>query len=143
MPPRFKGAALGRARLASLLAHRREDYTVDEAALPWLDRPDALQAIERKRRAGEISAEDAVWLEHFSREGYATFEAFVEREVDLGKIVALRLARVPEVFQEAAAKEHGIEAVLAAVAALETAAKPQPKRSNGPQRGGLPLKPPK
>ena len=79
----------------------------------------------------------------FDAKGYATFEAFVEREIDLGKVVALRLARVPEVFQEKAAKDHGLEAVLAAIAALETAAKPQPKRASGPQRGGLPLKPPK
>ena len=79
----------------------------------------------------------------FDAKGYATFEAFVEREIDLGKSVALRLARLPEVFQEKAAKEHGLDAVLAAMGALETAAKPQPKRGSGPQRGGLPLKPPK
>jgi hypothetical protein len=79
----------------------------------------------------------------FDAKGYATFEAFVEREVDLGKVVALRLSRIPELFQERAAKEHGVDAVLAAVGALETAAKPQAKRATGPQRGGLPLKPPK
>jgi hypothetical protein len=79
----------------------------------------------------------------FDAKGYATFEAFVEREVDLGKVVALRLARVPEVFQERAAKEHGLDAVLAAIGALEAAAKPVAKRGSGPQRGGLPLKPPK
>ncbi|HEX6275595.1 MAG TPA: hypothetical protein VFZ53_21285 [Polyangiaceae bacterium] len=79
----------------------------------------------------------------FDAKGYATFEAFVEREIDLGKVVALRLARIPELFQERAAKEHGVDAVLAAVGALETAAKPQVKRAPGTQRGGLPLKPPK
>jgi hypothetical protein len=79
----------------------------------------------------------------FDAKGYASFEAFVEREVDLGKIVALRLVRVPELFHEQAAKEQGVEAVLAAIGALENAAKPQPKRATGPQRGGLPLKPPK
>ena len=78
----------------------------------------------------------------FDAKGYATFEAFVEREIDLGKVVAQRLARVPEVFQERAAKEHGLDAVLAAIGVLETAARPQPKKG-GPQRGGLPLKPPK
>jgi hypothetical protein len=79
----------------------------------------------------------------FDAKGYASFEAFVDREIDLGKVVALRLARVPELFHEQAAKEHGVEAVLAAIGALETAGKPQPKRAPGPQRGGLPLKPPK
>jgi hypothetical protein len=78
----------------------------------------------------------------FDAKGYATFEAFVEREIDLGKVVALRLARVPEVFQERAARHHGLEAVLAAIGVLEGAARPQPKKG-GPQRGGLPLKPPK
>jgi hypothetical protein len=77
----------------------------------------------------------------FDAKGYATFEAFVEREIDLGKVVALRLSRVPELFLERAAREHGLDAVLAAIGTLETAAKPQPKK--GPQRGGLPLKPPK
>ena len=64
-------------------------------------------------------------------------------EVDLGKVVALRLARVPEVFQERAAREHGLDAVLAAIGALEAAAKPVAKRGSGAQRGGLPLKAPK
>ena len=62
------------------MARRREDYTFDAAALPWLDRPDAQAAIERKRRAGEISAQDAVWLEHFCREGYAVFERVLTSE---------------------------------------------------------------
>lgn len=78
----------------------------------------------------------------FDAKGYATFEAFVEREIDLGKVVAMRLIRVPEVFLEQAAKTHGLEAVLSAIAALETAAKPS-KKASGPQRGGLPLKPPR
>jgi hypothetical protein len=79
----------------------------------------------------------------FDAKGYATFEAFVEREIDLGKVVALRLASVPEIFHEQAAKKLGLDAVLAAIGAIETAAKPQPKRASGPQRGGLPLKPPR
>jgi len=34
---------------------------------------------------------------------YATFEAFAERELELGKLTALRLLRIPKVFQESAA----------------------------------------
>jgi hypothetical protein len=80
----------------------------------------------------------------FDEKGYATFEAFVDREVDLSKGVALRLARVPEVFQERAARAHGLDAVLAALDVLEEAAKkPLPRKPSGPGRGTLPLKPPR
>lgn len=80
----------------------------------------------------------------FDAKGYATFEAFVDREVDLSKGVALRLARVPDVFQERAAREHGLDAVLAALDVLEEAAKkPLPRKPSGPARGALPLKPPR
>jgi hypothetical protein len=80
----------------------------------------------------------------FDEKGYATFEAFVEREVDLSKGMALKLARVPDVFQEKAAREHGLDAVLAALDVLEEAAKkPLPRKPSGPARGGLPLKPPR
>jgi len=80
----------------------------------------------------------------YGEKGYASFEAFVEREVDLSKSVALRLVRVPEVFHERAAKVHGLEAVLAALDVLEESAKkPMPRKPNSPGRGTLPLKPPK
>jgi hypothetical protein len=78
----------------------------------------------------------------FDAKGYATFEAFVERELDFSKGVAMRLSRVPEVFQEPAARRHGMEAVLAALEALETETKPAPRKAT-PARGMLPLKPPK
>jgi hypothetical protein len=78
----------------------------------------------------------------FDAKGYATFEAFLERELDFSKGVAVRLARVPEVFQEPAARRHGMEAVLAALEALETETKPAPRKA-APARGMLPLKPPK
>ncbi|HEY3494201.1 MAG TPA: hypothetical protein VGK73_05930, partial [Polyangiaceae bacterium] len=51
----------------------------------------------------------------FDAKGYATFEAFVEREIDVSKGVALRLARISEVFQETAARRFGLDAVLAAL----------------------------
>jgi hypothetical protein len=79
----------------------------------------------------------------FDAKGYATFEAFVDREVDLGKNVALRLARVPEVFIPTIARAYGLEATLAALEALENGAKPAPKKPNVPSRAGLPLKPPR
>jgi hypothetical protein len=59
----------------------------------------------------------------FDAKGYASFEAFVEREVDLGgRTLALRLARIPEVFLEDAARANGLDALLAALEAMEQAA---------------------
>ena len=63
----------------------------------------------------------------FEAKGYASFEAFVERELDLGgKTLVLRLARIPEIFREDAAKELGLDALLAAVEILEQAAQRPP-----------------
>lgn len=79
----------------------------------------------------------------YEAKGFNSFEAFVEREVDLSKTTTLRLERVPRLFHEAPARELGLEAVLAAVEAIDgvltgqrqTAARPQ-------QTSALPLKPP-
>ena len=61
----------------------------------------------------------------FEAKGYASFEAFVEREVDLGsKLLALRLTRIPEVFTEQAARELGLDALLGALDTLERLARP-------------------
>ena len=80
----------------------------------------------------------------FDAKGYATFEAFVEREVDVGsKSVALKLSRVPEVFLEPAARKHGIEAVLAALDALDSAKPVQKKAAQRQAMPQKPLKPPK
>lgn len=79
----------------------------------------------------------------FDAKGYATFEAFVEREIDVSKSIALRLARVSEVFQEAAARRFGLDPVLAALDALDSVANPTPRNKAAPARGALPLKPPK
>ena len=35
----------------------------DAATQPWFDRPDAMQTIERRAAAGEVSEDDAVMLE--------------------------------------------------------------------------------
>ena len=52
--------------------------------------------------------------------GFGSFEAFLDREVDLGKTTSMRLARVVEVFQEEAALSYGMEHVLQALATLES-----------------------
>lgn len=64
----------------------------------------------------------------FDAKGYTSFEAFVEREVELGsKTLSLRLARIPELFTEQAAREHGLEALLAALEALDHAGQRAPR----------------
>ena len=80
----------------------------------------------------------------FDAKGYATIEAFVEREIDVGgKAVALKLSRVPEVFLEPAARRHGLEAVLAALDALDSAKPVQKRTTSAKALPTKPLKPPK
>jgi hypothetical protein len=58
----------------------------------------------------------------FDAKGYASFEAFVEREIDLGsKTLALRITRIPEVFSMEACQTHALDALLAALEALDQA----------------------
>ncbi|HEY2406649.1 MAG TPA: hypothetical protein VGI10_11635 [Polyangiaceae bacterium] len=79
----------------------------------------------------------------YDAKGYASFEAFVERELDLGKATALKLSRVPEIFLESAARRFGLEAVLAGLDALEQHASEVPASKPPVTRPALPLKPPK
>jgi hypothetical protein len=79
----------------------------------------------------------------YEAKGFNSFDAFVEREVDLGKTVTLRLERVPRLFHQAAAQEVGLEAVLAAVEAIEAVQSGQRQPAARPQQASpLPLKPP-
>ena len=55
----------------------------------------------------------------YSAKGYATFEAFVDREVELGKAMSSHLARLPKLFIPAAAKELGLNSMLAALEAVD------------------------
>jgi hypothetical protein len=55
----------------------------------------------------------------YHAKGYASFEAFVDREVELGKSTSLRLARLPKIFIPAAAKELGLTSLLAALEAID------------------------
>jgi hypothetical protein len=52
---------------------------------------------------------------------FPSFEAFVEREIDLGKTTTLRLVRVAGLFQKQAALELGMDRVFAAVTAVDSA----------------------
>ncbi|WP_394847908.1 hypothetical protein LZC95_10640 [Pendulispora brunnea] len=84
----------------------------------------------------------------YEAKGYGTFEAFLEREIDLGKITSLRLVRVVGVFIKEAALEHGVDRVLNALVALETATESSLDVNKGKvppppiSTAALPLKPP-
>lgn len=79
----------------------------------------------------------------YEAKGYTSFEAFVEREIDLGKTTSLRIERIPRLFHEAAARELGLEAVLAAMEAIDAVLTGQKKPAARSQPSNpLPLKPP-
>lgn len=86
----------------------------------------------------------------YEAKGFGSFEAFLEREIDLGKLTSLRLVRISSVFQKEAALECGMDRCFNAVIALDSTESqldvastksgkiPPPPVSTG----ALPLKPP-
>jgi len=85
----------------------------------------------------EIQQEDL-----YQAKGYGSFEAFLEREIDLGKQTSLKLVKIAQVFQREAALDFGMDKVLLALSALEGEAVPQAAPSAPGSRPPLPLKPP-
>ncbi len=81
----------------------------------------------------------------YEARGFGSFEAFLDREVDLGKTTSLRLARVVEVFHEQPAIAYGMDLILQALATLESGQR-QGSSMQGGQGGAnpppLPLRPP-
>ena len=85
----------------------------------------------------------------YEAKGYGSFEAFLEREIDLGKTTALRLIKISVLFVKAGALEYGMDRLFQAVQALETSGDapvksgptPPPAQQSNP-RLALPLKPP-
>jgi hypothetical protein len=51
---------------------------------------------------------------------FPSFEAFVEREIDLGKTTSLRLVRVAGLFQKEGALELGMDRLFMAIQAIDT-----------------------
>jgi hypothetical protein len=87
----------------------------------------------------------------YEAKGYGTFEAFLEREIDLGKVTALRLVRVCTTFLKEAALELGMDRVVGALSAIEGTPEgnvPKAAASTGKipdpptSTTSLPLKPP-
>jgi hypothetical protein len=82
--------------------------------------------------------------ELYLAKGYGSFEAFLEREIDLGKQTSVKLMKLAHVFQQEPALDYGMERLFAALSALEgegTLAKAQTPSSPG-SAAPLPLKPP-
>lgn len=55
----------------------------------------------------------------YEAKGFGSFEAFLEREIDLGKLTSLQLVRIAGVFQKEAALEAGLDRCVAALVALD------------------------
>jgi hypothetical protein len=55
----------------------------------------------------------------YEAKGYGTFEAFLEREIDLGKTTGLRLVRITQIFLREAALEFGMDRLINALITLE------------------------
>jgi hypothetical protein len=75
---------------------------------------------------------------------FPSFEAFVEREIDLGKTTALRLVRVVGLFVKEGALEVGMDRAFAALSAIDSAGEPEVARiPPAPvSTSALPLRPP-
>jgi hypothetical protein len=80
----------------------------------------------------------------YTAKGFGSFEAFLEREIDLGKQTSLKLMKIPFIFKKDAALDYGMDRLFAAMSALDgesTAPKPSIPSSPG-SKPMLPLKPP-
>ena len=82
--------------------------------------------------------------ELYLAKGYGSFEAFLEREIDLGKQTSLKLIKIAHTFQQDAALDYGMDRLFSALSALEGEnAIPKPSIPSAPgSRPLLPLKPP-
>lgn len=64
---------------------RMPEYRVEQfpesGPLPWLDRPDALEAIADRVGRGELDAAEASVCERWVRDGYVVLEGAVESEL--------------------------------------------------------------
>lgn len=74
--------------------------------------------------------------------GYGTFEAFLEREIDLGKQTSLKLIKIAHTLQRDAALDYGMDRCIQALAALEGELLPKAAPSAPGSAQALPLKPP-
>jgi hypothetical protein len=89
---------------------------------------------------GEIQQQEL-----YLSKGYGSFEAFLEREIDLGKQTSLKLIKISHIFQHDAALDYGMDRLFSALSALEgesSIPKPTIPSAPGSKPPLLPLKPP-
>lgn len=94
------------------------------------------------RALAEIQANEL-----YQAKGFGSFDAFLEREIELGKAMCHKLIKVSQIFQQEPAIELGLDRVLSALSALEgetviPQAAPSAPGSFPGSRPALPLKPP-
>jgi len=87
----------------------------------------------------------------YEAKGYGSFEAFLEREIDLGKTTSLKLIKVSSVFAKPAALEYGMDRLFQSLQVLDTSSETSSTTKSGPApspaqpvspRLALPMKPP-
>jgi hypothetical protein len=85
----------------------------------------------------------------YEAKGYGSFEAFLEREIDLGKTTSLKLIKISSIFVKAAALEFGMDKLFQSLQVLDVITEgpsksgpaPSPTQTPSP-RLALPMKPP-
>jgi hypothetical protein len=75
---------------------------------------------------------------------FPSFEAFVEREIDLGKTTSLKLVRIASLFLKEGALEVGMDRLFAAIQAIDSGGDTELARipPPPPSTTALPLRPP-
>lgn len=73
----------------------------------------------------------------FEPRGYTTFEAFIERETELGKELGLKITRIAGLFTKDGAMELGLDRLVTALGALE------PQRETPQSEGRIAIAAPK
>lgn len=62
---------------------QKPDYRWTAHDLPWLDRPDAVQALKQARQTRRMDEQEHAWLEQWLREGFVIIpKAFPDSELD-------------------------------------------------------------
>jgi hypothetical protein len=76
--PRFRPVVPDRPLAGGAVTHFRAAAFPDAGPRPWLDRPDAAAAIERKRARGELSATEAAYARAWLRDGVVVIPGFFD-----------------------------------------------------------------
>ena len=107
-----------------------------------------IRTLRKRLEKGFFEIGQVLWeiqqQELYLAKGYGSFEAFLEREIDLGKQTSLKLIKIAHTFQQDAALDYGMDRLFAALSALEGENSiPKPSIPSAPgSRPLLPLKPP-